>query len=119
MMGAMTSYSVREGWDPQLATRQDMQTKPAGTPDHKKMAIDNVLTGEALTSNGYEVALRQWFSWIDAFNAADQARHTRLLSFIMFNTTSSIYKDVSEIPLWRMEGDTATADVNGQVESDE
>ena len=63
--------------------------------------FDNLLVNDSFTKKGAKVMLRRWFSWFDAFADADKTWHTRVLAYITFGMSSGIYKDLTEVPLWK------------------
>ena len=69
------------------------------------MVFDNLRHGDAFAKNNPKIALRRWFSWVDPFKAGDNNWHYWLLSVVMFGTSSGIYKDYTEVPYWKMEGE--------------
>ena len=63
--------------------------------------------------------LRRWLSWFDAFADADKTYHSRLLALITFGMSNGIYKDLTEVPLWKMEGEDGGAVFEGGEDSDD
>ena len=65
------------------------------------MVFEHLLHGDALAKTNPKIALRRWFSWVDAFKAGDKNWHSWLLSFVMFGMRSGICKDYTEVPYWK------------------
>ena len=111
MVGAMAAYVARAGYTSPLFSAlyelicKDQNITPSGTTQHRQMIFDSLMTGEAFTQKGPRVALKRWFSWIDSFKFADKCWHSRLLGLIMWGMCAGVYKDFTEVPLWRIEGD--------------
>ena len=63
--------------------------------------------------------LRRWFSWFDAFSEADKTWHTRVLAYVSFGITAGIYKDHTEVPLWKIPDDNAMGGFVSDGDSDE
>ena len=74
---------------------------------------------EAFTKKGNKTSTKRWFSWFDAFEDADKSFHSRILSFIMFGFMHGIYKDFTDVPLWRMEGEDGGLIFHGGDDEDE
>ena len=73
----------------------------------------------AFAKKNSKVALRRWFSWCDAFRDVDQSWHSWLLSFTMFGMKAGIYKDFTEVPLWKMEGERGLPKPSGSDTEEE
>ena len=49
----------------------------------------------------------------------DSTWHTRLLALIMFGMSSGIYHDHTEVPLWKIQGDSAAPPISGEDSDDD
>ena len=125
IVGAIQSYVARASWSSASFSVlyehicHDMGCVPSGTPEHMKQIFENILMSEAFTKKGNKTSTKRWFSWFDAFEDADKSFHSRILSFIMFGFMQGIYKDFTDVPLWRMEGEDGGLIFNGGEDEDE
>ena len=73
MIGAATAYTTMATWTSPVFSAlyelicKDMGIQVAGTPEHRQLIFESLLTSEAFSSKGVRVALRRWFSWVDSF----------------------------------------------------
>ena len=70
-----------------------------------KEVLSQLLESKAFLQKGPRVAMRRWFSWVDASVWHDQVWHSRLLAIIYMGLQSGVYKSPDACPLWG--GETA------------
>ena len=126
LTGSAIAYCSRASWTSLLFNAlyesicSDQGIKdPSGSPDHRKLIFDNLLVNDSFTKKGAKVMLRRWFSWFDAFAEADKTWHTRVLAYITFGMSSGIYKDLTEVPLWKPADDDGAGGFAGGNDSDD
>ena len=103
---------------------EDLNQVPSGTSAHKQFVLNQLIEGKAFQAKGEHVALRRWFSWLDAAHGFDPIYNSRLLICIIYGMQCKLYKDLQDIPLWNYSGDdqpapTLEPDDEGEDDVDE
>ena len=112
LQGSAVGYGQRANWTSPLFSAlyesicKDWGMEPSGTKEHRQQVFESSAFGECFSRTGSKVALKRWFSWVDAFKDADNKWHSRLPGLIMFGMSTGLYHDHTEVPLWRMAGDS-------------
>ena len=109
MQDASTDYQARAGPTSPLfmvlyeEICQDFKVTAHDTPQHRAQMFTHMAESKALTTKGAKVALRRWFSWVDAADQHDRVWNTRLLSLVLLGMVTGVYKDLYDVPLWKVQ----------------
>ena len=76
----------------------DRGEEPTGAAAHRKQVLRDNLRGKAFERKGPRVALKRWFSWLQAAAWHDECWHSRLLVILFLGMKSRVYKSAADTP---------------------